>query len=305
MILSLRDRCMRLAVLTSPDNWYLHDLQRAAGTRHEVTPLAFRQLASKLSNPSGLQVFSGTNNLCDFDALLVRTMPAASLEQVVFRMDVLGRIEAAGGVVMNPTRAIEAAVDKYLASAKLLAAGLRTPRTIVCQTPEDAMAGFEELGGNVVIKPLFGSEGRGMTRVNDEALALRAFSMLTQLGAVIYLQEYVPHGGFDIRLLVLGEQVLAMRRRNALDWRTNVSRGATTEPLDPDEHLVALAQRAAAAVGAPLAGVDVLPGHDGELYVLEVNAVPGWKALARTLDVDVAALVLDFVASIVSAARNL
>ena len=289
---------MRLAVLTSPDNWYLHDLQRAAASRYEVTPLAFRQLASKLSNSSGLQVFSGTSNLRDFDALLVRTMPAASLEQVIFRMDVLGRFEAAGGVVMNPARAIEAAVDKYLASAKLLEAGLRTPRTIACQTLEDALAGFEELGGDVVIKPLFGSEGRGMTRVNDEPLALRAFSMLAQLGAVIYLQEFVPHGGFDIRLLVLGEQVLAMRRRNALDWRTNVSRGATTEPLEPDEQLVALAHRAARAIGAPLAGVDILPGRDGELYVLEVNAVPGWKALSRTLDIDVAARVLDFVASI-------
>jgi len=289
---------MRLAVLTSPDNWYLHDLQRAAASRYEVTPLAFRQLASKLSNSSGLQVFSGTSNLRDFDALLVRTMPAASLEQVIFRMDVLGRFEAAGGVVMNPARAIEAAVDKYLASAKLLEAGLRTPRTIACQTPDDAMAGFDELGGDVVIKPLFGSEGRGLTRVNDEALALRAFSMLAQLGAVIYLQEFVPHGGFDIRLLVLGEQVLAMRRRNALDWRTNVSRGATTEPLEPDEQLVALAHRAARAIGAPLAGVDILPGRDGELYVLEVNAVPGWKALSRTLDIDVAARVLDFVASI-------
>jgi ribosomal protein S6--L-glutamate ligase len=212
-------------------------------------------------------------------------------------MDCLGRYEAAGGVVINPARAIEAAVDKFLTSAKLHAAGLVTPRTICCQTPDEAMVAFAQLGGDVVLKPLFGSEGRGITRLNDEALALRAFKMLAQLGAVLYLQEFVPHEGFDIRLLVIGERILAMRRRNQLDWRTNISRGATAEPLEPDDRLIEIARQAAAAVGAPLAGVDLLPSRDGELYTIEVNAVPGWKGLARARGVDVARLVLEFVAA--------
>ena len=71
--------------------------------------------------------------------------------------------------------------------------------TIVCQTADEAMAGFAELGSDVVLKPLFGSEGRGITRLTDEALALRAFKMLEQLGAVLYLQEYIDHEGFDLR----------------------------------------------------------------------------------------------------------
>jgi glutathione synthase/RimK-type ligase-like ATP-grasp enzyme len=87
---------------------------------------------------------------------------------------------------------------------------------------------------------------------------------------------------------------LGMRRCNPLDWRTNVSRGATTEPFVPDQSLIELARTAAAAAGAPLVGVDVLPAQDGRRYVLEVNAVPGWKALSRTLQIDVAALVLDY-----------
>ena len=133
-----------------------------------------------------------------------------------------------------------------------------------------------------------------MTRVCDQALADRAFRLLTQLGAVIYLQEFIPHEGFDLRLLVLGERVLAARRRNPNDWRTNVSRGARMEPVDPPPRLVEMALRAADAVGAPLAGVDLLPARGGKVYVLEVNAVPGWRALARTLNVDVAALVLEY-----------
>jgi ribosomal protein S6--L-glutamate ligase len=155
------------------------------------------------------------------------------------------------------------------------------------------------LGGDVVVKPLFGSEGRGLVRLQDESLALRAFKMLAQLGAVLYVQEFVPHEGEDWRLLVLGEQVFGMRRRNALDWRTNVSRGASTAPLEVTPELRDLAHRAAAAVHTPFAGVDLLPARDGQLYVLEVNAVPGWKALARTLEIDIAAKLLDFTANVV------
>ena len=83
-----------------------------------------------------------------------------------------------------------------------------------------------------------------------------------------------------------------MKRANPDDWRTNVSRGATTEPFEADERLQKLACFAADEVGALIAGVDILPGQDGKKYLLEVNAVPGWKALSRTIDVNIGAEVL-------------
>jgi ribosomal protein S6--L-glutamate ligase len=295
---------MRYADLAAPDSWYLRDLTRGAGSQHEVVQLPFSEIGASLLAAGKLAITSAGQDLAHFDAVLVRTMPAGSLEQVVFRMDCLARYEAAGGVVLNPARAVEAAVDKFLTSAKLAAAGLKTPRTICCQTPDDAMAAFEQLGGDIVLKPLFGSEGRGITRLNDEALALRAFKMLAQLGAVLYVQEFIEHDGADLRLLMIGERVLAMRRRNPLDWRTNISRGAKAEPFTAEDSLVVMARQAAAAVGAPLAGVDILPGRDGQLYVLEVNAVPGWKGLAKALDVDVAARVLEFAADEVRRRRE-
>ncbi len=287
---------MRFAILADPESWYLRDLARAAAAQnHAVTQVSFSQIAAEIGGTENNRIFSGEHDLTKFDALLVRTMPPGSLEQVVFRMDCLARLEAQGISVINPPRALEAAVDKYLTSAKLQAAGLLTPRTITCQTPDDAMAAFDSLGGDVVVKPLFGSEGRGITRLSDPALALRAFKMLAQLGAVLYVQEFIEHEGCDLRLLIIGDEILAMKRRNPLDWRTNVSRGAKTELLLVTPEMVDLAQRAADSVGALVAGVDILPGKDGRLYVLEVNAVPGWKALARTLNVDVAARVLQFV----------
>jgi ribosomal protein S6--L-glutamate ligase len=295
---------MRIAVLTSPESWYFRDLSRAAAGRHELAPIPFSRIASSLHAGPGFSAESSGIRLDAFDAVLVRTMPPGSLEQVVFRMDVLGELERRGVPVINPPRALETAVDKYLASARLAAAGLPTPRTFVCQTADEAMAGFAALGGDIVLKPLFGGEGRGITRLSDESLALRAFKMLAQLGAVLYLQEFIPHEGCDLRLMVLGERVLGMRRRNASDWRTNISRGAVGEPWEHDDALIALARRAADAVGAPWAGVDLLPARDGRLYVLEVNAVPGWKGLAATLQLDVAALALEFVASVVRDRRE-
>lgn len=287
---------MRIAVLASPKSWYLADLRRAAADRHEITPISFAQLASSVGHLDGVN--SAAIELAAFDAVLVRTMPPGSLEQVVFRMDALARLERLGVPVINPPRAIEAAVDKYLATVRLHEAGLLVPRTVVCQTADEAMPAFAALGSDVVVKPLFGSEGRGITRLNDEALALRAFKMLAQLGAVLYLQEYIPHAGHDLRVLKIGRRYFGMRRSNAADWRTNVSRGATASALELTPELMDLAERAAAAIGAPVAGVDLLPGDDGRLYAIEVNAVPGWQALAKTHQTDIAAEVLAYTESV-------
>ena len=225
-------------------------------------PATFRDLSSALATGS-LTATSVGVDLRSVDAVLVRTMPPGSLEQVVFRMDLLAQLEGAGVLVVNPPKAIEAAVDKYLTTARLQAAGLTVPRTIVCQTVDDALSAFAALGGDVVVKPLFGAEGRGIARLQDAAVAQHAFSLLVQSGAVLYLQEFVPHEGSDLRVLIVGERAWAMRRRNPLDWRTNVSRGATPEPAELTAELEELARRAADAVGAPVAGVDLLPGATG------------------------------------------
>ncbi|MEX2186639.1 MAG: RimK family alpha-L-glutamate ligase [Pirellulales bacterium] len=301
---------MRLAVLCSPESWYLSDLRRAAAGRHEIVVVAYPQIAAYVrgvTNVNGTasvdrsgggavrrtQVRCSGVPLDEFDVVLVRTMPQGSLEQVVFRMDALARLEAAGRPIVNSPRSIEIAVDKFLASALLVEAGLDHPETVVCQTVDEAMQAFAALGGDVVVKPLFGAEGRGIARVSDEAIALRVFKSLVPLGSVLYLQRFVPHDGYDIRAFVLGERTFGMKRVSATDWRTNVSRGATTEPFALDAEMVDFARRAAAATGATMAGVDILIGRDGRCYVIEVNAVPGWQALSRTLGVDVAAIVLE------------
>jgi len=236
------------------------------------------------------------STLGDFDAVIVRTMPPGSLEQVVFRMDRLHALVARGAHVMNPPRALEICVDKYLALERLSAAGLQVPETIVCQHADAALAAFEQLGHDVVVKPIFGSEGRGMVRVADPELAWRTFRAIERTQSVLYVQEFIPHPGWDLRAFVLDRRVLAaVRRVGNGDWRTNVAQGANAEPVALTSEQEALAIRSAEAVGAIAAGVDLLPGPDGEWYVIEVNAVPGWRALGPATGVDVACRLIEHV----------
>jgi len=279
---------LKIALLSSGTGWHVRDLIRAADVLgHTAQAIDFRKVSASLPNATSLD---------GFDAIIVRTMPPGSLEQVVFRMDVLHQLEASGRRVLNPPRALEVCVDKYLASARLDAAGLPTPRTLVCQDAETAMNAFEQLGGDVVVKPLFGSEGRGMVRVSDAEIAWRTFRALERLQTILYVQQFVHHPGWDVRAFVLNGHVLtAMRRYAQNDWRTNVAQGGRTErvALTLDEERLALA--AAEAVGTHVAGIDLLPRPEGGYYVLEVNAVPGWRALAPTTGIDVATEIVRFV----------
>ncbi len=282
---------MRIALLSRGLGWHVRDLMRAAAALgHDAAPVEFHRVSATLPG--------GRTSLDGHDAVIVRTMPPGSLEQVVFRMDLLHRLALSGCRVLNPPLALEVCVDKYLASAKLEAAGLPVPRTIVCQDADTAMQALHDLGGDVVVKPLFGSEGRGMVRVSDPDIAWRTFCTLERLQTILYLQEFVHHPGWDLRAFVMAGRVLAAMRRHAKnDWRTNVSQGGWTEPITLSDDEQRLALRAAEAVGTVVAGVDLLPRPDGGCCVLEVNAVPGWRALAPTTGVDVAREVLIHLAS--------
>src|SRR5262245_34722908 len=279
---------MHLAILSSGTGWHVADLVRAARELgHAATLLDFRKLTA------GVAI--DTPPLAGYDAVIVRTMPPGSLEQVVFRMDLLGRVEARGVVVLNSPRSLEAAIDKYLTTAKLDAAGLPVPPTVVCQHADAALEAFQALGRDVVVKPLFGSEGRGMVRIDDVETAWRTFRTLERTGAVLYIQQTVRHPGWDLRVFVLGGRVLAGMRRHAKEgWRTNVAQGGSAEGGRVRDDEAELALRAATVIGTEAAGVDLLQGPRGEWYVLEVNAVPGWRALAPVTGVDIAAALLRF-----------
>jgi RimK family alpha-L-glutamate ligase len=252
---------MHIVILSSP-GWHTEELSRALVQRQhtaEVMPyesLVARPVAGVLSAKAPREP---TLDLLTADAVLARFIPSGSLEQIIYRVDALHWMECRGIPVMNSPRAIERSVDKFYTTALLSRAGLPTPETVVCERAADAMAAVQTMG-DVVIKPIFGSMGHGMTRVSDPDTAFRVIRALEEIRAVFYVQQAVDHQGRDIRVFVIGDRVIgAIERRGANgDWRTNASRGGSVRPIDLPREWSALALAASAAVGADYAGVDLL-----------------------------------------------
>jgi RimK family alpha-L-glutamate ligase len=188
-------------------------------------------------------------------------------------------------------------VDKLWTSSLLAQCGLPTPDTVVCESFEEAMEAFRRMG-DVVVKPLFGSMGLGMVRVSDEEVAWRVFRAIEEIRGVYYLQRAIDHEGLDIRVFVLGGRVLGAIERRSRGWRTNLARGGRARGIELLPEWSALALRAAAAVGAEYAGVDLLPARDGTVYVLEVNGIPGWEGFQRATGTDVAGALVDHLAGV-------
>jgi glutathione synthase/RimK-type ligase-like ATP-grasp enzyme len=243
------------------------------GRRAEVRP--YESVVASLG--TGPRLAAEDIAMDALEGVLARIIPNGSLEQIIYRVDALHVLEDGGVPVMNTPRAIERTVDKFWASALLERAGLRTPPTVVCERTDDAMAAFRTMG-DVVVKPLFGSMGLGMVRVSDEDVAWRVFRALEATRSVYYLQR-------------------------AIAWRTNISRGGTPAVVALPPEWEAMALCAARAVEAEYAGVDLLPAHDGGVYVLEVNGIPGWRGLQTVTSIDVAAAIVDHLLDVRLAGR--
>jgi RimK family alpha-L-glutamate ligase len=288
---------MRIGILADRKGWHVEALAKALarrGCRADFLPIT-RLVARVPGDP--LATIDG-QPLESYDGLLVRTIPEGSLEQIVFRMNALHRLEAAGIRIMNRPSPLEQTVDKYYTSSLLASHGLPTPRTVVAEGFDEAMAAFHELG-DVVVKPLFGAGGRGMVRICDGDVAYRVFRALTLTRSIFYIQEFVPHGDCDLRGLVIGDRVVAAMRRRSDGWRHNVSQGARPEPYVMDDDATDLCLQAGQLLGTDYAGIDLLQTAHGYM-VVEVNSIPGWSGLQRTTEIEIAQEIADHLLSLLS-----
>ena len=278
---------LRVAVLGASGSWHSRGLIGALSARgHEVLAIPATRLQSVIDERGEVHVLGPDGAVLDaLDLLIVRGLPRGSLEQVIFRMDALHVLADQGVRCVNSPRAIERTVDKSWASALLARAGIPTPPTIVCEGYDGAMRAFEELGGDVVVKPLFGAMGNGIVRLEDRDVAHRVFRALELERGVYYVQRTVaPAGSRNLRVLVVAGEVAGAMERLSDSWRANVARGARPRPVIPSEEERGLALAAAAALEVDVAGVDLLMGADGCGVVLEVNGIPGWQALQSVCD---------------------
>ena len=226
-------------------------------------------------------------------AALVRGFGAGIFQKIFFRLDILRAIEEYDVKLINSRESLEIASDKFLTSIFLEKYKIPTPKTIICEDPNKALDAFEELGADCVYKPLFGSKGVGITRLNDKAFAENVLYTLGRLNKVFYLQEFIEHYNRDIRILVLGNRVVAGMYRVGDDWKTNIYAGAKAEPLEVSKELENLAIKSAQVTKTAIAGVDIVESDRGYL-VLEVNSIPGFTALQKVSDVNIAEEIISY-----------
>jgi RimK family alpha-L-glutamate ligase len=279
---------MKIGVITrNPDAWCSTQLRQALEENSvSYTFLGFRDLAARVNIKPEVAA-RDTNVMTDLDALIIRPIGRGSLEEIIFRMDLLHKLQRSGMPIVNPPLSIERSVDKYHTLALFEEHGLPVPQTVVTESLEEAIKGFNDLGGDVVIKPLFGSRGIGSTRVSDHDVAERLFRAILFYHGVLYLQRFIPHGDSDIRVFIVGDRVVAAMRRVAPNWKTNVSLGARPVALDCPGEMARLAVGASEILGCKIAGVDILESDDGPV-IIELNSQPGWRGLQTVASVNIA-----------------
>jgi ribosomal protein S6--L-glutamate ligase/tetrahydromethanopterin:alpha-L-glutamate ligase len=288
---------MQVGIATRNDDGWCSTQLRKALEKHNVTPITFnfRDMVGRIRAKPKAAV-GNMDILNDLSALIIRPIGRGSLEEIIFRMDLLHRLQRLGMLIINPPLSIERSVDKYHTLALLEENGLPVPRTVVTESADEGVKAFHELGGDVVIKPVFGSRGIGSTRVTDADVAERLFRAITFYHGVLYLQEYVAHGLSDVRAFVVGKEVIAAMHRVASNWKTNVSLGAKPVSLNPSREIEDLAVQAAATVGCKVAGVDILESESGPV-VIELNSQPGWRGLQSVTKKNIAEELVKFVIS--------
>lgn len=283
----------KVGIFTSNENdWNMGQL-RSEIERRGIECVCFPIDALAVRISAKPKVSCDGHDLEKFGALIVRWVPRGSAEQIIFRMDALHRLENLGVRVVNPASAIERCADKFYTCSLLEDAGISVPKTFIAEKYEDAMKAFLEMG-DVVVKPLFGSLGAGMLRVNDRDLAYRLFKTLEFGRNVYYIQEFIPNNNEDIRVFVLGDYVLASMKRVGESWKTNVARGGRVKIYEIGDEIKEVCVKAAEQVGCEYAGVDLIE-RDGEFLITEVNSIPGWKGLQSVTRVNIAEKIIDHI----------
>ena len=302
---------LTVAIMTDETGWHTRQLQaalRARGCVGRCIDLADCHIDTTAAW-HGLVIPGFGRSLPD--AVLVRGIAAGSFEQVTKRLGVLHALRELGVPVYNDARAIERSVDKSMTSLLLHAARIGSPPTWATESLAQAQRITMREGAaghTLVLKPLFGSQGKGLQlvgQVDGVYCPLAPFDKT--YGGLAYLQRFVPPittPGFDWRVLVIGGRAVTAMRRVSAHWIHNVALGARCEAAELTAELAQQAEGAARALDMDYAGVDLMPaassavggnggGEGGGITVIEVNGVAAWQGLQRVTRFNIARAIVD------------
>lgn len=266
----------RIGVIT-PDvqsDWSSRELLESANRMAEgaaVDPLAFQL---QVDGFPSIHIFRSAVE--EFDAFIVRGFNRGG--DVDYQYEILELLVRMGKLVINSPASLSVAESKAQTTYCLQEAGLPVPRTLVTQDLDEARVILSSMG-EAVLKPLYGSFGIDMERVSSETAEAVLPEFISKHGA-IYMQEYVPNGGRDIRAFVVGDEVTSAVYRIARDgdWKTNVAQGGVCEGCELSPEIRRMCVEAARVIGLDYTGVDIMEGPRGPV-VLEVNGAPCWQGL--------------------------
>lgn len=228
-----------------------------------------------------------------FDAVLSRNI---SYTRGLYALRVLN---GWGIPTVNTARVAEICGDKLATSAVLSSAGIPQPRTRIAFTVEAALEAIEEMGYPVVLKPVVGSWGRLLAKINDRDAAEAILEHRATLGSVqhsvFYIQEYIEKPGRDIRVLVIGNEPIAAIYRHSQHWITNTARGGQGQVCPLTDELVDLVQRTVSAIGEGVLAIDILEHPERGYLVNEVNHTMEFHTAQPVTGVDIAGAIVDYV----------
>ena len=254
---------------------------------HDVVTGSIFDVSSYVSSSSSRFWLKG-EEITDSDVCFIRSFGPGSCEQLTRRISMIEHMEVSGIRVINPCYSFRRARDKYATGYTLASAGLPVAETYTTEDMQRAYRWSKELGESIY-KPILGSMGKGSLKFDNPDIAYNAWKMLTRLGQPLIVQEYLRNPGRDIRVFVVGGEVVgsAYKYGAAGEWKTNVAQGGrmVDEPI-PHE-ILELGVKATSALGLDYAGVDIIESERGPV-ILEVNGAPGWQALKAATGVDVA-----------------
>lgn len=273
---------MKIGVLLSRIRVEEKLIFRAAEARGcEVTRIDDRDLVFDLEKP----------NFPDVDIVLDRGLVHSRAEYT------LRILESWGVPTINSYRATITCDNKFLTNMALIENKIPTLRTMLAYTPDSALQAIEQLGYPVVLKPNQGSWGRLLAKINDRDAAEAVLEHKEILGSyhhsIFYIQEYVEKPGRDIRAFVVGDRVIAASYRGSEHWITNTARGGASTPCPITPDIETLALGSARAVGADIAGVDLVETDEG-FKVIEINVGAEFHGLIETTETDIAGVIVDY-----------
>jgi ribosomal protein S6--L-glutamate ligase len=241
----------------------------------------------------------GYKEITGIDLCFLRSFGLGTFDQLTKRICTIEHLESSGTHVINPTLAIRKVSNKYSTTYTLANANLHLPKTYVTEMANWAYNASQKMQ-KIVYKPIVGALGHGSMKFDDPDMAFNAFAKLERLGNPLYIQEYLEKPNRDIRVFVLGDEVLASiyRISSVEKWKTNISQGSKARAVNSSEEIEEISLKAVKAAELIYAGIDIVETDKGP-FILEINYSPSWQGLQKATGIKVAECLARFAADLV------